>query len=136
LPAKVLVPQLRDYCDRFRELVTREIHRQAIKTIQPSGVTDWVNRIGDLENKSYFYYMSCPLSGEDIDRRHMVSLYLMRPDFRDAFERAAGSLAQSIEPVEELSELPLAGYFYQEVPVKFAESADGTIEVKHWSAGE
>lgn len=130
LPAHSLIPKLRDYCDMFRERITREIHRQAIKGIKEEGVKDWVNRIRDLHKKDYFYYMSCPLSGDDIDPSHLMSLYLLRPDFREAFERVAVNLQPDPQAIDELQEMPMAGYFFQEVPVSFTESDEGMIEVK------
>lgn len=132
LPAHRLVPLLRDFCEKFREAIAGEVNKQAIDAIRDqrnSGVDDWKQEITHLEEQ--YHYMSCPLSGEEVNPQSVHSVLLVRRDFLDKFSGIEStSDRRAVREAQCLSKLPIVGYFYTECPLQFSCSPDGFIKVK------
>ncbi len=127
IPARVLIPRIRDFQESFRAELIAEVHRQLIEQMHGKGVDLWSSQIAQLQNEPLYYYLSCPVSEGVSGTMH--SVLFLRNDFQP------GSLAQHAGEVavvssKPLSSLPIVGLLFQECPVEFV-SENGLIKVKH-----
>jgi hypothetical protein len=127
IPARVLIPRIRDFQERFRAALVAEVHRHLIEQMRGKGVDLWSSQIARLQNEPLYYYLSCPVSEGGAGGMH--SVLFLRSDFQ------AESLTQQASEVavvssKQLSSLPIVGLLFQECPVGFA-SENGLIKVKH-----
>ena len=127
ISARVLIPRIRDFQDRFRAALVAEVNRQLIDQMLGQGVDLWSSELARLHNEPRYYYLSCPVA--ETGPREMHSILFLRSDFQ------AGSLTQQSGDVtvvasKQLSGLPVVGLLFQETPVGFAVE-NGSIKVNH-----
>lgn len=125
LPARHLIPALRDYCDRFLSTLLGKARHLAIQQMREGDLDNWGSKLKEiLDYQQYFELMSCRILSHQtapVSMRPLPRLYL-RQGFNYAAMRQhldAATLAEDPEISTYLEELPLVGFLFQELPLQF-----------------
>lgn len=132
LPARRLIPLLREFHQNFRLAIVSEINGQAIHWIneQQRDPTKghgepWAKGIQEILNQDYYYYMSAVITREQMG--DTVAVLLRRHDLEIGPELDA--LGDGRERSRIMPHLGVAGYFHQEASVELGRDSDGKLGV-------
>jgi hypothetical protein len=133
MPAQFWLPELRDFRELLRAAVTEHIYGQAIRQLVGDHDRTWMSGLQDFLNQDYSYYMSCPVTASDMDRRHRAIRLLLRTDLQ---EEEVGQELQDINVDfnKVMDTQPSFGLLFDEVPVKLGEGNDGYVRAIPYEA--
>jgi len=140
-PARHLVPEFRDFIRRVEAGLFTLVVQQSVIQLSGTGIGAWTDSLqGITTYQRYFTLMSCMmLSQHAIDSQHrsLPQVYLRGNIHSQTMSTDLRCVGLSETPTisELLNDLPLVGFVFQEMPVRFAAS-DGVVVVAPWTDSE
>ena len=135
-PARSLIPMLREFCARFESDLLSEVRRLAVENMKQNdpSLGAWGESLRQLTtHQRYFALMSCQFLSHqtvEVNQRPAFELYLRRGFTSSTLGTNLRTLGLTERHCESdaLDELSLAGFVFQELPVRFAVT-DGQVTV-------
>ena len=132
-PARTLIPKLRRFRDDFQAEVIASIGRHVLtRSLDQEQLSDWLDPLRRLTKfQQFFEFLSCPvLSYQTVEQGYAPCHLFLREGISDFKERMEQQNSLLVHCSPYLTGLPIAGLFFQEMPVTFDDQGpDGRIRV-------